>query len=356
MAAEVVMPALGMAQETGVLVGWLKAEGEAVTAGEPLMEIETDKAMVEVEAPASGTLGGILARPGDEVPVGQVIAYILAPGETPPTARPAVVPPAGTATPAHRPAPAAAPARAVVPRAAAEPSPQPATLAPGTRPPAARPAASPKARRLAREQGLALEGIAGSGPAGAVLAADLLAAAAGQPGAGPVAGAVSVSPEAGAPLPLEPSAPALLPAPPLPDFAQWGTVRRQALSTVRRVIAQRMQLSWTTIPQVTHFDRADVTELERWRRAYATGGTGGGGRVPMTAVVVKVAAAAIRRFPLFGASVDAARLEVVYKDYVHIGVAVDTERGLLVPVIRDADRKNVLQIAGELGELAQRAR
>jgi pyruvate dehydrogenase E2 component (dihydrolipoamide acetyltransferase) len=142
----------------------------------------------------------------------------------------------------------------------------------------------------------------------------------------------------------------------LPDFARWGAVERQAMSGIRRKTAERMAQSWATIPHVTQFGKADITELEQLRQRYAARAEAAGGKLTITALVLKVVVAALKRFPQFNASIDVAREEVIYKQYYHIGVAVDTERGLLVPVLRDVDRKSVMTLSQELAEMAERAR
>jgi len=145
-------------------------------------------------------------------------------------------------------------------------------------------------------------------------------------------------------------------APELPDLARWGEVRRDPLSNVRRATAKAMATAWTSIPHVTQFDRADVTELDSMRRRFNERPEASGRKLTMTAIIIKMVAVALKQFPRFNAGLDLEGDAVVYRSYVHIGVAVDTERGLLVPVIRDVDRKGLMQVAGELGELAARAR
>jgi pyruvate dehydrogenase E2 component (dihydrolipoamide acetyltransferase) len=142
----------------------------------------------------------------------------------------------------------------------------------------------------------------------------------------------------------------------LPDFTKWGEVERQAMSGIRRKTAEHMAQAWATIPHVTQFARADITELEQLRQRYAAKAETAGGKLTITAIVVKVVVAALKRFPQFNASVDVAHEEVVYKKFYHIGVAVDTDRGLLVPVIRNVDRKGIIEIAVELSQIAERAR
>jgi pyruvate dehydrogenase E2 component (dihydrolipoamide acetyltransferase) len=142
----------------------------------------------------------------------------------------------------------------------------------------------------------------------------------------------------------------------LPDFSQWGEVEIEAMSNIRKATARHMELSWSTIPHVTQFDKADIGELEKLRKRFAGKVEEAGGKLTITAILLKVAAAALKQFPKFNASIDLKKQEIIYKKYYHIGVAVDTERGLLVPVIRDVDRKNVQELALELGDVAEKAR
>ena len=155
--------------------------------------------------------------------------------------------------------------------------------------------------------------------------------------------------------------PARLPGPhptaqPLPDFGQWGEIEREPMSNVRRITAERLSHAWSTIPHVTQFDKADITDVERWRKEFGARAEAAGGKLTPTAIIVKIAAAALKVFPQFNASIDAPGNEVIYKKYCHIGVAVDTDRGLLVPVIRDVDQKNIIELAVELGQIAEKAR
>jgi len=148
-----------------------------------------------------------------------------------------------------------------------------------------------------------------------------------------------------------------VPAVTLPDFTKWGPVQRQPMSNVRRTTAERMTQSWVTIPHVTQFDKADITALEQLRQHYdAQRARSAGGKLTVTAIVLKIVAAALKRFPQFNASIDMTTHELIYKKYYHIGVAVDTDRGLLVPVIRHVDQKNILELSVELPQLAARAR
>ncbi|MEO8522948.1 MAG: 2-oxo acid dehydrogenase subunit E2, partial [Acidobacteriota bacterium] len=196
------------------------------------------------------------------------------------------------------------------------------------------PPSAPSVRRLARELGVEIRQVAGTGPDGRISVEDVQAF---------VRAALSGS-GGGAP------------AVPLPDFSKWGEVERKPMSNIRRKTAEHLSHAWNAIPHVTQQDKADITALEPLRKQYGAQAEKAGGKLTMTVVALKIVAAALRKFPQFNSSVDMARQEIVYKHAVHIGVAVDTPRGLLVPVIRDVDRKGVIELAAELGTLSEKAR
>jgi pyruvate dehydrogenase E2 component (dihydrolipoamide acetyltransferase) len=215
-------------------------------------------------------------------------------------------------------------------------------------------AATPATRRLARELGVDLKAVRGSGPGGRVLDEDVRAAAAGsRPAPAPTTGPAQPVAPAG---PARPLASGGLEVPPLPRFEQWGPVERAPLSHLRRAIALRMTLSATLIPHVTHFDRADITELDAIITRNLEAARARGVTLTLTAFLLKAAALALLRHPTFNASLDPAAGELILKRYCNLGVAVATERGLIVPVLREVDRKPVLEIGRELGALAQRVR
>jgi pyruvate dehydrogenase E2 component (dihydrolipoamide acetyltransferase) len=221
-------------------------------------------------------------------------------------------------------------------------------------------AATPATRRLARELGVDLRAVRGSGPGGRILDADVRAAA----GARPQAAPTGAHPQPAAPAvrdaaptgPAKPLAAIGLEPPPLPRFEQWGPVERAPLSHLRRTIAERMTLSATLIPHVTHFDRADITDLDAIITRNLEPARARGVTLTLTAFLLKAAALALRAHPQFNASLDPAAGELILKRYYHLGVAVATSRGLIVPVLRDLDGKPVLEIGRELGALAQRVR
>jgi len=218
--------------------------------------------------------------------------------------------------------------RRVVDIAAGRPVPAPTAAVP----------AAPSTRRAARELGVDIAQVQGSGPGGRISMDDVKTYARSviTTGGGGPYGAQSGGP--------------------LPDFTKWGDVDRQPMRAIRRKTAEHMALAWATIPHVTQFDKADITALEDLRKKYSKRVEAGGGKLTITAITLKVVAAALKVFPHFNASVDIANEQVVYKKYVHIGIAVDTEFGLLVPVIRDVDRKNIVEIAADLAQVAEKAK
>jgi pyruvate dehydrogenase E2 component (dihydrolipoamide acetyltransferase) len=199
--------------------------------------------------------------------------------------------------------------------------------------------AAPSVRRLAREIGVEINEVKGTGSGGRISEADVKAHAKKKL--------------------QEPSVTFLagqFPVTPLPDFSRWGEIERREMTSVRRKTAEHMAEAWATAPQVTQYDQADITDLEHLRQKYASKVEKAGGKLTVTAILLKIVASALRTFPQFNASIDTAKNEIIYKKYVHVGVAVDTDRGLLVPVIRDVDQKNILQLSLELSQLAEKAR
>ena len=321
MAVEFKLPDLGENIEGGDVVKVLVGVGEVVDEDQSIIELETDKAVIEVPSSVRGTITALHVKEGDRVTVGQDILTV-----------------AGGASEVPLPEEKLAPAPASAPiseeRSVPLPvlSPKSGTLV----------AAAPSIRRLAREIGLDITQVAGSGPGGRISEDDVKGHAR------------QLNTAREAPSAAAPAAPIV--DLPLPDFAQWGEVQREPMSNVRRITAERLSYAWTTIPHVTQFDKADTTDLEGWRKQFAKKAEAAGGKLTPTAIILKVVAAALRAFPQFNASIDMADREVIYKKYCHIGVAVDTDRGLLVPVVRDVDQKNIIELAVELGEIAQKAR
>ncbi|HET9925053.1 MAG TPA: dihydrolipoamide acetyltransferase family protein [Methylomirabilota bacterium] len=331
MSRQFTLPDLGEGLTEAEIIAVLVREGDVIKEDVPLLEVETDKAQVEIPSPIGGRVEKVHVQPGQTVKVGAVLVTFSDDG---PATRSA--PTAAAAT-----APRGAPARP------AAPTPPPA--------PAAGPvAATPATRRVARELGVDLKTVRGSGPGGRVLDTDVRAAASGRRAA-PAATPPHAKPAAPA-GPAKPLASVGLEAPPLPRFEQWGPVERAPLSHLRRTIAERMTLSATLIPHVTHFDRADITDLDAFITRNLEGARAKGVTLTLTGFILKAAALALRGHPQFNASLDPGAGELILKRYYHLGVAVATDRGLIVPVLRDIDQKPVLEIARELAALAQRVR
>ncbi len=334
MARPFTLPDLGEGLTEAEIVRVLVAEGEVVVEDAPLLEVETDKAQVEIPSPVAGRVERIHVAAGQTVKVGQVLVTFADAGAEAPRGAAA---PAGPARSASGATPAPPPPEALHPgRRDGEPVP-----------------ATPATRRLARELGVDLRAVRGTGPAGRVTETDVRAAAKGE--ASGYGNRASVS-EPGRAAAAKPLAAAGLEPPPLPAFEQWGPVEREPLSHLRRTIAERMTLSARLVPHVTHFDRADITELDAILQRNLADASARGVSLTLTAFLLKAAALALREHPRFNASLDAAAGELILKRYCHLGVAVATDRGLIVPVLRDVDRTPLLEVARELGALAERVR
>jgi pyruvate dehydrogenase E2 component (dihydrolipoamide acetyltransferase) len=353
------LPDLGEGLTEAEIVKVLVREGDVISEDAPLLEVETDKATVEIPSPFSGRVAGIHVQPGQTVKVGQVLVTFedasvgsSAPGRG-----------AGGGVPKpenydrFRHAPPGPPTRRQ-PSSAAEASGGAARVdsagsGGGAAAVAARVGpvpATPATRRLARELRVDLARVRATGPGGRVTDDDVRAASGGAERR-PVAPAEKTAEHVVA-KPLK----TISAEPALPKFEQWGPVERQPLSHLRRTIAERMTLSATVIPHVTHFDRADVTELDAIIRRNADAARERGIALTLTSFLMKAAALALREHPTFNASLDAAAGELIVKRYCHLGVAVATERGLIVPVIRDVDQKPLVELQKELAALAQRVR
>jgi pyruvate dehydrogenase E2 component (dihydrolipoamide acetyltransferase) len=377
MTKEIKIPEIGENIVSGTVVRLLVSEGQTVEADQPILEVETDKALVEIPAPAAGTIVELLVASGEEVKIGQVIGTLdseavqegEAKSDPESAAKPESEPPAPepepeseSEPPAPEPEPESEPSEPSAPKpesksaAPPEPEPESKSAAPPKPESESKPKpesksaaaaamtardeeevvpAAPSVRRLARELGADLQGLGGSGPGGRITAEDVKAhvkqamQAPGSPGRG---------------------------AFPLPDFGRWGSIRREPLGRVRQTIAANTHNAWSTIPHVTQFDRADVTALQEFQQRHERTAERAGGKLTVTAILLKIVALGLRRFPRFNASIDPDAAEVILKEYVHIGLAVDTEHGLMVPVLRDADRKSILDLSIEIKALADKAR
>jgi pyruvate dehydrogenase E2 component (dihydrolipoamide acetyltransferase) len=334
-----VLPDLGEGLTEAEIVKVLVHEGDVIREDAPLIEVETDKAQVEIPSPMSGRVAKIHVEAGQTVKVGSVLVTFDDVGNGA-AARPTGKQAADTV--AEVAGSRASPARSGAGDSATSNTPAVSGPVPAT----------PSTRRLARELGVDLRTVSASGPGGRVTDDDVRAAA-----REPVP---SIGREPARPVaprgPAKPLARVGLEPPALPNFEQWGSVERQPLSHLRRTIAERMALSATIIPHVTHFDRADITDLDALITRNLARAKDQGVTLTLTSFLLKAAALALRAHPQFNASLDAPAGELILKRYVHLGVAVATERGLIVPVIRDVDRKPVVEIARELAALAQRTR
>jgi pyruvate dehydrogenase E2 component (dihydrolipoamide acetyltransferase) len=339
---EVKVPDIGDFKDVPVIEILVKA-GDTVKAEDSLVTLESDKATMDVPAPAAGTVKELRVKLGDKVSEGSVIVILDAASgaavATPPAAEPAKAPApapavATTPSPAAVAAPAAAPAPAVVPVASAPVDAEAFKTA----------HASPSVRRFARELGVDLARVTGTGPKGRILQEDVqsFVKQAMTDGAGARAGGISGGGELN-----------LLPWPKV-DFAKFGPVEPRPLSRIKKISGANLARNWVMIPHVTQFDEADITDLEAFRVLLNKENEKAGIKVTMLAFLIKASVAALRKFPDFNASLDGDNL--VLKQFFHVGFAADTPNGLVVPVIRNADQKGVLQIAREMGDLSAKAR
>jgi pyruvate dehydrogenase E2 component (dihydrolipoamide acetyltransferase) len=373
---DVVMPRLSDSMEEGTILKWLKADGDEVTRGDELVEIETDKATMTYEADSPGTLS-IVAQEGDTLPIGEVIARIGAAGEAPasdgaPAQAAQQAEASGNGAPSEAPAPAAAAATAEPPTAAPEPAapapaapePEPAAAAPSPEANGGRAKASPVARRIAREQGVDLSRLQGTGPGGRIVKADVEAAASGAaPQAAPAAPAPAEAAPATAPAaaPAEPAAApvATVPPPPPTTVTETGTakgdVNVQELSRTQQVIARRMAESKATVPEFTIATDVDMENAVGLRSQLKAAAETVKGAVPSyNDMVIKAAALALREFPRANGSYKDGRFELYSR--VNVGVAVAALDALVVPTVFDADKKSLGEIARDTRALAERVR
>jgi pyruvate dehydrogenase E2 component (dihydrolipoamide acetyltransferase) len=347
MAVEFTLPELGENIEKGDVVRVLVAVGDVVAKDQPILELETDKATIEVPSNVSGTVTEIRVKAGDKVGPGQSVLLLdgdgaaAAPKDDAP--KDAAAAPQdesrdqekaenarkATDEPSTPPKPAP-----VVDIASGRPAPAPVAV-PSRREGAPPVPAAPSVRRYARELGVEIGDVPGSGPGGRIGQDDVK---------GHVRNVLT-----------GPGGGARIPGGRLPDFSKWGEIESKPMSNIRRKTAEHLSAAWQA-PHVTHHEKADVTALEEFRKTFGPRVEKAGGKLTLTALLLKMTALAIERFPQFAASADMANEAIIYKKYCHIGVAVDTPNGLLVPVIRDVDRKTVTELAVELAEVSQKAR
>jgi pyruvate dehydrogenase E2 component (dihydrolipoamide acetyltransferase) len=349
--ADFILPNLGDGVAQGDVLKVLVKVGDVIKVDQPIVELETDKATIEVPSDVAGTVKEVKAKAGDKLKPGQVVLVLDGAAAAAPAAATTEAPKAEEpkeAPKAEAPKAEAAPAAErskVVDIAAGRPAAPVAAAAPPTAASVVTAApAAPSVRRLAREIGVDVSQVTGTGPGGRITQDDVKEFAKrvmNSFGSGGQAAAASRPAGSG---------------PALPDFSKWGEVERKAMSGIRRKTAEHLSHAWNTIPHVTQFDKADITNLEAMRKRYRGEAEKAGGNLTVTAVAAKVIATALKAFPQFNASVDAAGEAIVYKKYINVGIAVDTENGLLVPVIRNADQKNLIQLSVEINALAEKAK
>jgi pyruvate dehydrogenase E2 component (dihydrolipoamide acetyltransferase) len=322
---DVKLPKLGEGADSGVVVNVFVKEGDPVARNQAILELENEKAVASVPSTAAGVVTKIYVKAGDKISVGQKLIS-LSGGDQPAAA---------AASAGKRSEPESEPELET-------PVEEPAAEAGDEIPkPVAAPVASPSVRRLARELGIDLSKVRGSEAGGRIARGDLSAyitrlQKATDKGKSTAASAKPVAEQI--------------------DFSKWGPVTKKPLTQLRQVIARRMWENWNAIPHVTQFDDADFTRLNELRKKYAPAYEKKGAKLTLTPLVLKALVGTLKKHPIFNSSLDEAAQEVVFKEYFHIGIAVDTEQGLIVPIIRDADKKSVLELAKELEKLAQKAR
>jgi pyruvate dehydrogenase E2 component (dihydrolipoamide acetyltransferase) len=350
---DVRLPRLGEGADSGTVASMFIKEGDQIAKDQPILELESEKAVASIPSPASGTVTKLHVKEGDEIKVGQMIMSLdetRAPKET---------------------------SQAKMPEAVAEVATERADIgdekSPGDNVPeglqeeareieewqeqeieiaspidgGAVPAASPSMRKLARDLGIDLRRVKGSERGGRIVMEDVRRY---------IQRLQQTAVRKAAPGGAEAPRPAPMAAPEPIDFSKWGAVHKEKITTLRRTISAKMTESWTTIPHVTQFDEADVTDVLRLRKKYSAAYEKRKAHLTLTSFALKAVVETLKKHPLFNASMDEASGQIMYKDYYHIGIAVDTEQGLIVPVIRDVDKKSMMQLSAELQELAERTR
>ena len=332
------IPTLGENITSAQITKVLLRVGDKVEADQVVLEIETDKATVEVPSEVSGVVKEVNVKDGDKVTIGSVALVIETSGVAStkievPSAKVEAAKPAEIKSPITNNQQPSAKEHTHMPQILTLPRDIVKIVVP----------AAPSVRRFAREIGVEINNVRGSGPSGRISIEDVKAFAKAlnqqlQQG-GAIGGAVVG-----------------VPRETLPDFSKWGEIDRQPMSNIRRKTAEHLSYAWATVPHVTQFDKADITELEKIRKQFGKQVEAAGGKLTVTGILLKVIASAMKVYPQFNSSVDMEKNEIIYKKYLNIGVAVDTEKGLLVPVIKDVDKKNITQISVDLAEVSKKAR
>jgi pyruvate dehydrogenase E2 component (dihydrolipoamide acetyltransferase) len=344
MVEEVRLPEISENVESGEVIDVLVKVGDFIELEQSVVELETEKAVFEVPSTAKGKVVEINVEQGQEVKVGQTLVKVdteaqqgqekAAPAKKPATKE--KVPSAEKKTAEKSPTKEKT-TQAEKKRPVPEPEQAELEEKKEAAPAVAAAPASPAVRQLARELGINISEVTGSGPDGRISADDVKRHAKELIAGAPVARPARESRA-------------------LPDFTKWGDIERKAMTATRKKIADTLSYTWSNVPQVTQYDQADITALEEFRSQYSQKVEQAGGKLTITSILLKVAASALEEFPIFNASVDEERQEIIYKKYFNVAVAVDTDRGLLVPVIRDVDKKSILELSAELTQLAEKAR
>ncbi|HEY5910101.1 MAG TPA: 2-oxo acid dehydrogenase subunit E2 [Verrucomicrobiae bacterium] len=332
------LPPLGEGADSGTVVNLFVKEGDLLAKDQPVLELENEKAVATIPSTFSGKVTKIFVKTGDKISVGQ---RILSAGvESGAAATPATEPKPGVATGWEREPIIQTPSPQQMPPSEDE---SPESL--GEAKPGAPVAAAPSIRKMARELGIDLTRVRGSARGGRILLEDVRAYIQ------RLQRLAAQSRAAGGPAPA-----ALKPPPEQIDFSKWGPVTQKPLSPLRQVIARRMSENWNAVPRVTQFDDADITLLNALRKKYTSAYEQKGTRLTLTSFAIKAVVDTLKKHPILNSSLDEATQQIVFKEYYHIGIAVDTDAGLIVPVIRDADKKGLLELSKELEELARKAR
>ncbi len=334
---DVRLPRLGEGADSGTVASIFVKVGDQVQKDQPILELESEKAVASIPSPSSGSVTALHVKEGDQIRVGQLI-LALAEG----TVESGAPAPAIDASVGDQEDDVPAPAGKDVWKSDAGED----GIVEDAGPPGAMPPASPSLRKMARELGIDLRRVRGSERGGRIVPADvrrylerLQQAVAGARGGG-----------ASSPAPM------VAPRGPVIDFSKWGEIERTRLTTLRATIGSRMVSAWTSIPHITQFDEADITQVLALRTKYAAQYEKEDAHLTLTSFALKAVVPVLKKYPMFAASIDEDASELVYKKYLHIGVAVDTEQGLIVPVLRDVDRKSLLELSRELQQLAGRTR
>ncbi len=329
------MPELGENIESAQVIKLYVKKGDKIEKDQVILEIETDKATVEVPSEISGIVKEVKIKEGDNVKVGSTVLLLETKEQTVETAKKEIIKEGFPKTEENKSEIKTdmeiSEERKTVIRDVPNKKEFPKIIAP----------ASPSVRRFAREIGVDINEVNGTGPGGRISVEDIKRFA-------KTINEKIRTGDGGIPIGIKREK--------LPDFSKWGNIRKEAMSNVRKKTAEHLSYAWTTIPHVTQFDKADITELEKMRKQFAKKAEAAGGKLTVTAILLKIVSSALKVFPQFNTSIDMDTKEIIYKDYFNIGIAVDTEQGLIVPVVKEADKKNILQLAKELTDISVKAR